>query len=417
MYKKIELKNNIRLITAPLHETATAALLVMVKVGSRQENEKNSGVSHFIEHIMFKGTTKRPDTMAISRELDGIGAEYNASTSKEVTGYYIKTNTKHLSLVIDVLSDMIMASKFDAEEIEREKGAIIEELNMYQDNPLMYVDDLLEQLMFDGHSLGRSIIGTKETVRGLARQDLVAYKDEFYHGSNVVIGLAGRFDGRHLKEVEQKFSFSGGIADKPQVININQTEPRIKLQYKETEQAQVALGFPGYSYLDPNYYALQVLSVILGGNMSSRLFITVREKNGLAYFVHSSLSVYGDTGGLVIQAGLDKTRIKEATALILSELEKIKGGVTAEELSRAKEYVAGKTALDLEDTAHLNYWYVNQELLTNNILTPEEKLNKIGAVTADDIKKVAQHVINFKQLNLAVIGPFKDRDLFQKIIG
>ena len=416
MFKKQTLKNGIRLLTAPLKETQTASLLVLFKVGSRQEGKSIEGVSHFIEHMMFKGTKKRPTTLDLSKELDGIGAEYNAYTGKDVTGYYIKTDSRHLSLAIDMLSDMLGDSLFAGEELEKEKGVIVEEINMYEDNPLMYVEEMLEEMLFDGGELGHMIAGSRETVRSLNRAKLLEYKKKYYAGANVVIGLAGKFNQTQLKELRTKFVFSKGKKSTIKKNHIKQTSPRVNLKHKETEQVQVALGFPAFSHKDKRSYALQLMSVILGGNMSSRLFINVREKKGLAYFVRAWPNLYEDTGAMVIQAGLDKTRIEEAIVTILGELNSIKAGVTAEELKRAKDFVAGKMALDLEDSMSIAHWYANLELSGKKLQTPQEKLKKLMAVKAADVKKVAEDIFDLKRANLAIIGPFKDKEKFKKLL-
>lgn len=417
MYKKILLPNKVRLVIAPLKETQTTNLLVLVKVGSRQEDKKVSGGSHFIEHLMFKGTKKHPTALDISKELNGVGAEFNAFTSKDHTGYYIKSDAKHLSLSIDVLSDMLLNSKFDTKEIERERGVIVEEINMYEDNPMMYVEDLLEQIIYSGHPLGISIAGTKESVKKMTRADLISYKNKFYSGSNIVICLAGNFKESHIKELKSKFKFKSTAKIFPlNKIKLKQKAPKVALKFKETEQTQIALGFPAYSYSDKRIYALQLLSIILGGNMSSRLFLQVRERNGLAYFIRSYLSVYEDTGALIIQSGLDKLRVESAIKLIIAELKKIIKGVSAEELTRAKEYVYGKTSLDLEDTSHISQWYAQQELMLGRILTPPEKKQKIAAVTRGDIIAVAKDVININRASLAIIGPFKNENTFKNLL-
>jgi predicted Zn-dependent peptidase len=417
-YTKKVLKNNTRLITVPMGDTKTATLLVMCRIGSRYETKRINGVSHFVEHLMFKGTKKRPTTLHLSKELDGVGAEFNAFTGKDYTGYYIKADGRHLSLAIDVLSDMLLNSKFEAAEIEREKGVIVEEINMYEDNPIMYVEELLEQEMFSGNQLGWSIAGTRETVRGLTRDDLVGYRDKYYRGANMVIGLGGQFTDEHLKQLEASFSFTKSTSQsKFTPITIDQKKPRVHLYFKETEQTQLALGFPAYSYTDKRMPALQLLSVILGGNMSSRLFLKVRERNSLAYYIRSSVTNYQDTGALVIQSGLDKTRIDKAIKLIMQEVKKITTGVTAAELSRAKEYVAGKNALHLEDSSSMTQWYVGQELLTNSIETPDKKLQKIMAVTREDVARVATDVLRSHKASLAVIGPFKDKERFLSLLG
>ena len=417
MYKKIKLPNQVRLVTVPQKETQTTNLLVLIKVGSRAENLKNNGVSHFIEHLMFKGTKKRPTTLDLSKELDGVGAEFNAFTGKDYTGYYIKSDAKHLSLSIDVLSDMLLNSKFDDKEMAKEKGVIVEEINMYEDNPMMYIGDLLEQTMYAGHPLGRSIAGTRKSVKEMSRSDLFAFKNKFYTGNNIVICLSGNFSDQHLKELKDKFKFLSSVKKFPlDKIKIRQNKPRVALKFKETEQTQIALGFPAYNYADKRIHALQLLSVILGGNMSSRLFLQVRERNGLAYFIRSFIGAYEDTGSLIIQSGLDKLRVESAIKLIISEIKKIKNGVTPVELNRAKEYLFGRTALDLEDTSHLSQWYGQQELMLKKILTPAEKNQKIAAVKAADIKAVAQDIFNFNKVSLAVIGPFKDDKKFQSLL-
>ncbi|MDO8668922.1 MAG: pitrilysin family protein [Candidatus Buchananbacteria bacterium] len=417
MYQKTIWPNKVRLITAPLKETQTANLLVLFKVGSRDENNKVNGGSHFIEHLMFKGTKKRPTALDLSKELDGIGAEFNAFTGKDYTGYYIKSDAKHLSLAIDVLSDMLLNAKFDDKEIKRERGVIIEEINMYEDNPMMYINDLLEQIMYAGHQLGKSIAGTRETVKKMSRSDLISYRNKFYNGSNVVICLSGNFNDSHLKELKDKFKFKKTATKNPfNKIKIKASQPQVAIKFKETEQTQIALGFPAYPYADKRLYALQLLSVVLGGNMSSRLFLQIRERNGLAYFVRSFLSVYEDTGALIIQSGLDKSRVESAIAMIIAELKKMKKGVTAEELKRAKEYLFGRTALDLEDTSHISQWYGQQELMIGKILTPEEKNKKIAAVKNSDIIAVAKDIININKASLAIIGPFKDEKKFKNLL-
>lgn len=418
-YTRIVLPNQSRLITVPKLDTQAATLLVMARVGSRYETRRINGVSHFVEHLMFKGTRKRPTTLDLSKELDGIGAEYNAFTGKDYTGYYIKADTRHVALAVDVLSDMLLHSKFAAAEIEREKGVIVEEINMYEDNPIMYVEELLEEMMFGGNQLGWSIAGTRDTVRGLSRSDLAGYRDKYYQGTNITIGLAGKFTDRDVKLIEKKFNFPRSAKTNTFApIKLTQSQARGTVQFKETEQVQLALGFPAYSYTDPRLNALRLLSVILGGNMSSRLFVTVRERNGLAYYIRSSLSLYQDTGAVVIQAGLDKSRLEQAIKLIMTELRKIaQRGVTADELSRAKEYIAGSTALNLEDSSNVVQWYVQQDVLTDRIVTAPERLASIMKVNASAIQRVARDVFVARRANLALIGPFKDVDPFVRILA
>jgi len=425
MYKKTTFSNGIRVITVPLHETNAVTVLVLVGAGSRHEPKPLNGVSHFIEHMMFKGTKKRPATLDISKNLDSVGAEYNAFTGKDHTGYYIKTDYKQADLALDILSDMLTNSKFDQTELTREKKVIIEEINMYQDNPLMHIENLLEQSLFQGNSLGWDIAGSRQSVSSVSRKQMLGYKDRLYRGDNIVIVVAGRIKKSVLKDIKKYF---GGIPDDRKekakneefdfpVFQLSQKKPAVILQYKETEQIQLALGFPGYSYFDKNIYPLALLAVILGGTMSSRLFIEVRERKGLCYFIRSGMNIYQDTGSLYIQSGLDKTRLEPAIKLILKELKKVKRqGVTAAELKRAKDNFRGKLMLSLEDSMKLAAWYGEDEILTSQTHTPHEKINKIMAVTRSDVKRVANEVLNHFQLNLALIGPFKSSKPFLKLL-
>lgn len=416
MHKKQTLKNGIRLVTAPLKETQTASLLVLVKVGSRQETKPIYGISHFVEHMMFKGTKKRPTTLDLSKELDGIGAEYNAYTGKDVTGYYIKSDARHLSLAIDMLSDMLLNSKLESDELEKEKGVIVEEINMYEDNPMMFVEEILEEMVFSGSQLGHQIAGSRETVRAVTRASMAKYKNAFYNGSNMVIALAGKFSDKHVKEIKSKFAIKKGKKSKIEKSVSVQKFSKVKIRYKDTEQVQLALGFPSFSQHDKRNYALQLMSVILGGNMSSRLFINIREKNGLCYFIRCWNNLYEDRGATVIQAGLDKGRIDFAIKAIRNELEKISAGVTEEELKRAKEFIAGKLALDLEDSMSIAQYYGNLELMGKPLISPADKLKKIMAVKTTEVKSVAQEIFDFHKASLAIIGPFKDEARFLKLL-
>lgn len=425
MYKKTIFPNGLRLVTIPNESTKAVTVFVLFEVGSRHETKDINGVSHFIEHLMFKGTKKRPTTLDISKALDNVGAEYNAATAKDWTGYYVKIDSKKIELALDVLSDMINNSKFEANEINKERGVIIEEINMYHDNPLMYIEDVLETLMFKGSTLGWEIAGPKKVIAEVSRKKILDYKNKFYAPENTVIGIAGKFN-ENIKSLVDKYFETNGRCKKSQAkkqfdfvnFQFTQNKPQVLVKYKDTEQVQLALGFPGYSYFDEEVYPLYLLSVILGGNMSSRLFIAVRERRGLAYFVRCYTNIYQDTGNLIIQSGLDKSRLSEAISVIMSELKKVKNqGVTAKELKQAKEYLRGKIVLTLENTSNLADWYAKQELLQRKILTPEQKLKKFDAVTLADIKKVAFNIFQKDFINLALIGPYKDEQRFLKLLN
>lgn len=421
MYKKITLPNNLRVILSPLHETKAVTVLVLVKVGSRYETKKINGISHFVEHMCFKGTKRRPTTLALSCELDQVGAEYNAFTAKDHTGFYVKVNSEKIDLALDILSDIIFHSKFESQELEREQRVIVEEINMYQDNPSMYIESLFEQTLYGSHPLGQLISGTKKSVIKVSRESLTYYKENYYQPKNMVISIAGRIRERQTLELLNKYFIkkTKNLSFEPQkfIPFKQQKRPKVYLKYKNTEQVHLALGFKGPSYFDKDIDAAYLLATILGGSMSSRLFIRIREREGLAYFIRSNLNVYQDTGNLVIQAGLDKIKVFKALAVILEELKKIKSdGVRKEELKRAKEYLKGRLVLELEDSSFLSEWYGRQEILKEEILTPEERFKKIMEIRAKDIKQVTSKVIRENFLNLAIIGPFRDESKFQRLL-
>lgn len=420
MYKKIKLSNGLKLLMAPLKETKAVTVLILLPIGSRYETKDINGVSHFIEHLMFKGTKKRPTSLDITKELDSVGAEYNAFTSKDHTGYYIKISADKIELAFDLLSDMLLNSIFNPEEIEKERGVIIEEINMYEDNPLMYLGAFFEQTLFGDQPLGWLISGPKEVIKKVSQEQILKFKNKFYHPSKMILGVAGNFDQAKVKKLAQKYfpkqktkNTKAGFSH----LKNTQSKPKINIKYKDTQQVQLGLGFPGYSLNDSKIYSLYLLVVILGGNMSSRLFTSIREEKGLAYYIKADISAYKDAGALLVQAGLDKTRIKEAITLILEELEKIKkDGVTDQELQASKDFLKGKLILDLEDSENVADWYVKQELLLNKILTPQEQLKRIFAVSKHQVKKVAAELLDQKKLNLVLIGPFKDSKGFKSLL-
>ena len=319
MFKRIVRKDGTVIILVPKKDTKAVTFEVLYKVGSRQESLKNNGASHFVEHLMFKGTAKRPDTATISKELDGVGAEYNAFTGKDHTGYYIRADNKHLGLAADMISDMVNNSKFDKNDIDRERGVIVEEINMYEDNPMFYVEDVFENLLYQGSTLGKSIAGPRSNIQNMSRTALYNYYQKYYYNGNAVIGVAGKFnEAQVLKLIDQLFPIKkkqARVKIKP-VSLTKQTQPKINIIKRDLEQVQLMLGFPSLSSTDKNYLASQVLSNILGGTMSSRLFLEIREKRGLCYFVRSQVQGYEDISSLAIQAGLNKEKIYSAIQAI-----------------------------------------------------------------------------------------------------
>lgn len=415
------LKNGLRVMLAPVNGTDTVSVLVLVRVGSRYEPAHLNGSCHFIEHMMFKGTRRRPTAQHISRTLDAIGADFNAFTGKNYTGYYVKVDKSHLELGLNILDDMIFASKMDKDELNRERGAIIEEIHMYEDNPMMHVSDLLEEVMFDGSTLGWEIAGTPKIIREVDRDEMFNFWKEFYQPSNMVLVVSGNIDAKVKRWINETFGkrkstyktfggFESFVRRKPH------RKPLARVQNKPTEQVQIAIGFPSFGMQDSRNTALTLLSVILGGNMSSRLFIEVRERKGLAYFVRVANDAYEEVGNFMIRAGLDKKRLDVAMTTIMKELRKIiRTPVTVKELRDAKAYVRGQMAIRLEDSYERAQWFAREKMFHTSMRTPEQYLKMIEKVTLKDVRAVAREVLDFKQMSLVAVGPFKDgNDLLKK---
>lgn len=421
MYTKQRLSNGLRVIFAPLKDTGAVTVLAMTNVGSRYETAQNNGVSHFLEHMMFKGTDKRLTALDVSRELDGVGASFNAFTGKDYTGYYVKLASEHVDLALDIISDMLWHSRFQQEEIEKERHVIMEEINMYADNPIMHIEELFEERMFGKtHPLGRLISGPKSVIAKLNRKEIVDYFTKHYFPSNMVLCIAGKFPEKKTKKrVEEYFGHFNHKRSPSNFIKFHTTQrrPQLQLLNRDTEQVQLGLGFPALPYGHKDLSALSLLSVILGGNMSSRLFTRVREQEGLAYSVSASRTSYHDSGTFFVHAGLDKKRVQPALKLILEELYAARDhGVTPHELEHAKEFIKGKLVLDLEDSESLANYITSQELLLHQIETPDMRMKKIAAVQQRDIQRVAHAVFQKKLLNCALIGPFRDGAPFERIL-
>jgi predicted Zn-dependent peptidase len=419
MYQKTTLNNGVRTILVPDSHTKAATVFVLYRVGSRYEQKKYNGVSHFIEHMMFKGTKRRPSTAQISRELDAVGADYNAFTGKDFTGYYVKIDSRHFPLALDMLHDMLYSSKFEDKELKQERKVIMEEIHMYHDNPMRRIDDLVEEVMFRGSSLGWDIAGDNTSMHAVTRAAMLAYKNAYYTPERTIVVVAGNIGDDARAHVEKLF---GTVPKKKSAKEFapyvgKHDSLRVAVEYKEVDQIQLALAFPAYSHTDKRLPALALLANILGGTMSSRLFIGIRERLGLAYFVRAMAEPYDDIGFFMIRAGLTKSRIDEAIKAICKELVKIREqGVTAAELKRAKENLRGRLVLELEDSSDLAGFFGRQELYTNAIKTPDEKFAEYDAVTDREIKAAAKDVIKKSRASLALIGPFKDPNHFDALI-
>lgn len=411
------LKNGLRIVLIDTKSPSLTTLL-LVGAGSRYENEKNNGIAHFFEHMAFKGSKKYPNSFIISSTIEGKGGIFNAFTSKDHTGYWIKSTPEHFETSLDVIADMIQNPLLIIEEINREKGVIAEEINMYEDTPARKVGELFEELLYKGNSLGFDIAGKKEGIVKFSKQTFIDYINSLYHPENAVLVIAGgleKFQISNLKfQINSKFqNWKNGLKASYVKIKESQISPQTLVKYKKTEQAHFSLGFRTFSFNDRRKYILNVLSVILGGGMSSRLFIQVRERRGLCYYISTGVESYSDCGNIVTQAGVSKdiNKIKEAIKAILEEHKKItQGEIKEDELIRAKELIKGRLLLHLEDSASVANFFGNRLLLQNKILTPKEIIAEIEKVTIGEISKLAKDIFKQENLNFALIGPFEKKN-------
>lgn len=419
---KTILKNGLRVLTTHMPTLESATLTVWVATGSRKETRENMGISHFLEHMAFKGGKKYKSAQAVSSAIDAIGGDFNAGTSKEWTNFYVRTRVENIEVAFDVLSDMLLSPSLKQADIDREKGVIIEEMNMYEDTPMYKIGDIFEELIFDGNSLGWDIIGTKDTVTSLTRKDFASYRDMHYKADNMILTISGGIKKDHALALSQKYFGElepGGIVEIDR-FSAGSRGARVKLKTKKTDQAHLMLGFLGRARGNPDRYVESVLATILGAGMSSRLFTEVREKRGLAYSVQADVDSAADTGYIAAHAGLDPTRIEPAIKVILDEFYKIASsghGITKSEFAKAKEYIKGHVALSLESTTAINTFFGMEELFLGQIRTPEDVFAGIDAVTIKDIVRVARETFDKNKLSLAIIGPYKDKGRFEKLVS
>ena len=418
-HKLYNFDSGLRLVVVPMKSTKTATVLVMVGTGSKYETKEINGISHFLEHMMFKGTKKRPGKLDIAKELDGIGAEYNAFTGKEYTGYYAKASVKKIDIVMDVIFDIFLNSKMNGKEIDIERGVIIEELNMYRDMPQRYVSDLFEKLLYGDQPAGWDIGGEKETILKLKRDDVINYFNTHYIASRTAVAIAGNVDSEIIKgktEAYFKNIRKGEMFGKPAVVE-KQDKPQVLLHNKKTDQTHFILGVRAYDKFNEKKYPLGILSIVLGGGMSSRLFSEVRDKRGLAYYIGAGGDSYTDSGFFSVKAGVNNQKTKEAIEVIVGELTKVnKKGITSKELQRAKDQIEGSMALGLEHSDAVAETYAESLIFHNKILTPEKELDKMKQVTLGQVLEVASEIFENSKLNLSLIGPFEEPDDFKKIL-
>ncbi len=417
MIERKKLNNGLRVIGQKKEGYAAFTFMVSVNTGSRNESEINGGISHFLEHMCFKGTKKRPNKLELMKELDGIGAESNAATGKELTIYYVKADRRHFRLVADILSDMVYQSLFLQEEIEKERGTILQEYNMYEDSPMELVPELLEEILFDRREIAQPIIGTKKSIIEISENSIKDYFSLFYHAGNSLVSCAGGLPNDYLETITEYF---GCIPQKKKQEKKSQSnelfKKKVLLKYKDTEQTHIAYGVPGYGLDNSDKFPAKVLAVILGGNFTSRLFMEIREKRGLAYYIGANTQEASDYGIFRARGGLDTQKTFEAIKIIREQFESLGDSVTEEEVSRAKEYIKGNLALSEEDSANVAESNV-EEIFGSNALTIDQKIKKYEAVTVEDVKRAAKDLIVGERTKLGIIGPFKNEEKFIKLLS
>jgi predicted Zn-dependent peptidase len=420
VFERHTLDNGLRVLTADMPQVQSVTCMIMLAAGSRYETPETNGIAHFAEHMFFKGTERRPTAREIGMEVDGFGGEFNAFTSKEYTGYYIRCAADYGDRALDVLVDMLRHSTFDPEEIEREKGVIVEEMNMYYDTPRDFIGGVYDQLLYGDQPLGWDVIGRKETVRGATRETFLDYIGRWYKPERIVVGIAGHLDGKQQEAVERLLGdMEAASTGAPAATAVEEgSGPLVKIHHKDSDQAHLILGVRSYPLVHPDRWALQLLGTVLGTGMSSRLFTEVRERRGLAYYVYALNQSYTDVGSLYSQAGVDIARSEEAVETIVREFRRIADEpVPAEELEKARALAKGRFVLRLENPQGMIIFGLGREVLNDPVQEPEDVLAGLDAVTAEDVQRVAQDVIASNGLNLALIGPFEDQARFDALLA
>jgi predicted Zn-dependent peptidase len=414
VYERTTLSNGLRVLTAPLPHAQSVACFIMLAAGSRYEHASNRGIAHFSEHMFFKGTEKRPSSRDLTTLVDGIGGEFNAFTSKEYTGYFVRCAGADRDIALDVLVDMLRHSRFDPEEIEREKGVILEEMNMYMDTPRDHIGTVYETLIFGDNPLGWETLGTKETIKAATRDTFLDYLHEWYTPDRMVVGVSGMIGNDLMPYLEGLLGDMTHVGphDRPDPAELDRAPgPHVSVFHKQNDQAHIVLGVPSYPIDHPDRYALQLLATVLGSGMSSRLFLEVRERRGLAYYVFGMNHSYIEAGSLYAQAGVDINRVDEAVKVIVEQFHLIANEeVPTDELEKARSLAKGRFVLQTESPQGLIMSGLRREVLEGHAIEPAELLAKLDEVTAADIQRVGRGLIAAEKLNLAVIGPFENED-------
>jgi predicted Zn-dependent peptidase len=416
MYNKTVLDNGLRVITSAMPHSRSVCLAVLVGTGSCYESKEEAGISHFAEHLFFKGTERRPTSKEITEDIEGVGGIINGGTDKEITVYWCKVASPHFSIALDVLSDLLLHSRFDSKDIEKERQVIIEEINMNLDMPQQRVNMLIDELLWPEQPLGREVTGYKETVSSLTREQLLDYLLRRYMPNNTVLTIAGNIQHQEaMAQIEPMFGkWPPGELATRYVTNDKQTEARVRIESKDIEQAHLCVAVHGFSHSHPQRFIVDLLNTVLGGGMSSRLFTEIRERRGLAYDIHSYTEHFSDSGSFGVYAGVDPQKIETALTAILEELSKIKQGIAIGELIRAKELSKGRLYLRFEDSQNVALWYGTQEILLRQILDIDDVISVVDSITVDQLQKLAQQILIGAGLNLAVTGPVREDTLIKE---
>lgn len=419
MYEKTTLDNGVRIVTSRMDHVRSASLILYYRVGSRYESDAQAGISHFLEHMVFKGTTRRPDPTQLTEEIEGVGGIINAATSRESTNYWVKVPSEHLPRAFDVLADMLRNSTFVETELEKERYVIFEEIRGVNDTPDDLIHDVIDELVWDGQSVGRPVIGSEQTVAAVSRDDLFSYLQTQYRPDRLVVAAAG--DVHHDEVVALAERYFGDLP--PSAVDtfvpaeVRQTAPRSHLVTRATEQAHLCLSMPALPYTDPRRYTQEMIDAILSSGMSSRLFREIRERRGLVYEVYAYFRAYADVGQAVVYAGTDPQRVDQTIEAVLAELDKLRREpVPAEELERTKELRKGRIVMGLEDSRSVAGWIGGQELVFGEILTPEQVIERVEGVTSADIQQLAGELFRGDLLNLALVGPYESAERFQALL-
>ena len=418
-YEKTTLENGLRVITSRMPHTRSVSLLFFVMTGSCYESDHEAGISHFIEHMCFKGTRKRSSSRQISEAIEGVGGILNGGTDRELTSYWCKLASRHLETAVDVITDLLRRPLFRQEDVEKERQVIIEEINMSLDSPQQRVGMILDGMMWPGKPLGRDVAGTRETVTAITRNKMLERVERFYTPANMLVSIAGDFDFDSAMDMIRQAVAGWPAGGQPDHIDsrCSQTSPRTKIEYRETEQVNLILGVEGLSVFDPDRFALDLLSMVMGEGMSCRLFTEIREKLGLAYDIHSYVEHFRETGSFVIQAGIDPAQTERAIRAILEQVSGARDSISAAELDKAREMAKGRMLLSMENSRTVAGWYGAQEILTGKIMTIDDVTRIIDEITLEDIRRVVGRLFLTEKLNLAIVGPVRNEEDIARLVG